>query len=1031
MKPTQEDIDLAAATEKQLGLPAGALVGFVAEGGQIDGRARAKVLDAYGIDAKISPRNRIEAAGLALQDALSDNKGDPSLALAELHSGADRAKWNKATTTFASRALGARAPDGAYLGNRPATPTTPAAATSLTGQRSASGVTMTQQVGNRSASGMTDPRASMQTPAPSTDYGTEQSIEPDAPPAAAPLVAAARTATNPAAAGEMEAARPATAGMLAAYRDGRMPEARRAEFERLVSGGAITVPADFEMATSKPTILENIVSAPGRAATAVSNAVTGNDRRTEETESKPDWMTMPSTAKLSQAAGLAFLSASPAEALQILQANVPGVQVRKDEKGNLFATDPADGVEYAVKPGFRATDIPRAIVSTVPFLATGGAGGIAAQAGRAAATQAAIEAAQTTQGGEFNKLDVGLAGAGALIAPAAALVGRGGRAAANTALEAVPGFGSAVAKEAATDATATLADDAARAAASTVDDVTKVVPAPVGAVDDVTRTATAPVAAEAIKQDVAGLIRAATGKGKAAEQAKRDLAKLMDVNPEAVKAAERLGVELPADVLANNVQLRNIVGSMRAKVGTKAEADFAQSMGSTVAKLDEALADLGAEASPAGFSDRVLDRFKEVQEGLESAAQTAYRDVDKVIKKSDNVSLDNLAAAVEARKKDMGGALKGIDADMAAIVERAKVMPDAKTREGVLRSTFGVIKDEKAQIRRALSRMESAYGSADENVLKEYQRALVADELDNVARIGGDELVERARLANRLWAQKKEVDEKITAAFGKKESGDVSRLLLGAVKDASQGSTARLNKLLETLPEELHGEALMTALGSLSRAKGGASAGSFGAAEFTSLFRGLRQKGNEKLYARIAKAVGPEREAVLRDVYEISRRITDARASIKGTGKDAQNVLENLAAENVVGAIFSSSLGKQAARGAGAVVGAAAGGLPGAGIGGAAADYVISKIATGGKEQVVKGGELLMSPEFKALAVELATKPQPAKEAVRAVVASKPFRAWAKAANLPREPLAQERWLMSAIQGARTPTKDAVVREDR
>jgi hypothetical protein len=394
---------------------------------------------------------------------------------------------------------------------------------------------------------------------------------------------------------------------------------------------------------------------------------------------------------------------------------------------------------------------------------------------------------------------------------------------------------------------------------------------------------------------------------------------------------------------------------------------------------------------------------------------------------SDLLIVDNLAAAVAQRKKDMGGALKGVDAQMAAIVERAKVSPTARTVEGVERATFGVIKDEKAQIRKALERMESAYGSADENVLKAYQEALVADELQNVGRIGGDALAERARLANRLYKQKKDLDKKITEAFGKKESGDVSRLLLSAITDASKGSVAKLNKVLEVLPPEMHGEALMTALGSLTRAKGGAaaSAGSFGAAEFSSLFRGLRAKGNEKIYGRIVEAVGPERAAVLRDVYEISRRITDARAAIKGTGKDTQNALDNLAAENLVGAVFANPVAKQAARGAGAVIGAAAGGLPGAGIGGAVVDNVISRIAKGGEQQVVKAGELLMSPEFKTLAVAtVGGIDTPAvKEAVRKVALSKPFRDWWKAAqgaSMKYDPKGAERWILAAMQAAQS-----------
>lgn len=1052
MKPTQEDLDIAKATEKQLGLPDGSLVGFVAEGGTIDGKRRAKVLDVYGIDAKLNRRNTIEAAGLALQDALSGNDNDPSLALAELYSGEDRSKWGKATTTFAMRAMGARASDGTYLGNRPApTPVTPVAASSAPNQRSASGAPMARAAGNRSASGLTDPSAPMQTgPAPA----------------------------NTAAAGEPEGGDDAE--MFAAYNDGRMDATDKRELERLVSAGAIKAPAGFQLGqTPEPTVMDRVLAAPGKLVDAAKEAVTGDKRRTTTTDSLPSWSQIPEWDDVGTIQNVAALFAAPREALQVLQSASPGVKIREDEKGNLIVFSPKAGGEFAVQPGFDVGDAVR-FGATLPIYAAGAAtGGLGSIMAREAAVQTGIETTQAASGGEFNPTDIALAGA---VPAAMAGVGAGGRRIANTLLDAIPGSTTRQVAGAAADATTTLVDDVVAAApaptrlealagaagtalrkrigpvadavappASVVDDVTKAVPPPASAIDDVTKVVPPPVGAAPTAQaasdttgtitaaaekelgpEIVDLIRRASSKDAGAKTAQAELAKAFQVSPAALAAAERLGVDVPIDVLANNVQLKNIVGSLRAKVGTKAEADFAKSMGDTVEKLDEVLVDLGAEASPAGFSDRVLDRFRVVQEGLEKAAQSAYDDVSKVVKKSDNVTLDNLAVAVAERKKEMGGALKGIDADMAAIVDRAKVMPNAKTRDGVLRATFGVIKGEKAQIRKALTRMESAYGSADENVLKTYQRALVADELANVGRIGGDELAEKASLANRLWAQKKEVDEKITAAFGKKESGDISRLLLTSIRDASKGSVEKLNTLLEVLPPEMHGEAIMTALGSLTRAKGGAaaSAESFGAAEFVQVYRGLRAKGNERIYGQIEKAVGPKRAAVLRDVYEISRRITDARAVIKGTGKDAQDAIANLAAENVVAALLGSTAGKQAVRGAGAVVGAAIGGLPGAGIGGAAADAIFARIAIGGEEQVIAGGAVMMSPEFKRLAVGLAGNPTPDKVAVRAVVASRPFRDWAKAAMLPREPKALEQWMMAAIQGARTPTTDAK-REDR
>ena len=1033
-KPDDETLRLADLTERQLQLPPGLVSRFIENGGQLDKRSMAKVLDAHGIDPSLNKRNAVEAVGLALQDSMRRNGNEPTLAVAELYSGQDRKQWNRRTNDFASR-----------VATVPVATTTPAVVDDT--QQSMMPAAEIAAVEARNAPQM----------APAAE----------AAPVGAPL------------AGEGEAV-PVGRASLDAYRNGTMPAADRAEFERLVSVGALAVPPDFEVG-QKPTLVENIISAPGRAAGAIKEAFTGEKRRVESTEALPSWGDMPEWNQMPGLSGslkkLAAAAASPREALQILQSNVPGVTIREDEKGNLIAYSPMAKGEFAVHPGFDKGDAVRALFTLPVYAATAATGGLPAIMAKEALVQAGVEAAQAGSGGEFNPGDIALAGAvpAALRAGGAAksAVGSALRKSANAALDAVPGSTT----RAVADAAGQAVEDVTQVAAQGVDDAARVAPAPtrlealaasagtalrkrmgpaaeagasvaptppaasVAAAGDVAGqaaravdpTATqaipgvAPAATEEatkeIGADIANLIRTASGKGAAADKAKAELAKAFEVSPAALESAQRLGVDVPVDVLADNVQLKNIVGSMRAKVGTKAEADFAKSMGDTVEKIDTVLADLGAESSPAGMSDRVLERFREVQGDLLAKAKDAYAPINAAVKASDNVTLDNLAAIVAQRRKDLGGQLDGIDAQMAAIVERAKVSPTARTNEGVARATFGVIKKEKAQIRKALERMESAYGSAEESVLEQYQAALIGDELANVGRIGGDALAERARLANRLYKQKKDLDKKITETFGKQESGDISRLLLTAVTDASKGSVGKLNKLLEVLPKDMHGEALMTALGSLTRAKGGAaaSAGSFGAAEFTALFRGLRAKGNEKIYARIVDAVGPERANVLRDVYEISRRVTDARAAIKGTGKDTQDALANIAAENLVGAVLGTPIGKQAARGAGAVAGAALGGLPGAGIGGAAADAIMSRIAKGGEQQIVKAGELMMSPEFKALAVAtVGGVDTPAvKEAVRKVVVSKPWREYAKAVNLSRDPKVGERFLLAALQSGK------------
>ena len=211
------------------------------------------------------------------------------------------------------------------------------------------------------------------------------------------------------------------------------------------------------------------------------------------------------------------------------------------------------------------------------------------------------------------------------------------------------------------------------------------------------------------------------------------------------------------------------------------------------------------------------------------------------------------------------------------------------------------------------------------------------------------------------------------------------------------------------VPEELQREAIGTALASVTRAKGGAEAGRFGLSEFAKVYQGLR--ANAPVYAKIVKILGPDSDRVMRDLYEISKRITDARALVASTGKANQPFMKALTAESLVEKVMGTALGRAAVIGAGGVV---AGPL-----GGAALPTVIEALTKGSKDVVGKAGKLLSSPEFQALAIEAATKPQASQQTVRKVVTSPSFTAFAKAAKLPRDLSARERYILDALAAGR------------
>lgn len=154
---------------------------------------------------------------------------------------------------------------------------------------------------------------------------------------------------------------------------------------------------------------------------------TGELRKTPESEAAEDWTQLPESLNnygwkgWKTAVGTTF--ASPAEAAKVIKSNFPEVEVRQDDKGNYIIKSAENGKDYAIKPGFRVSDIPRAVGSVAAFSRIAAIPSIVGQAMGAAGVQAAIEGSQALTGGEFNPAEVGIAGALGGLIPAASRVG--------------------------------------------------------------------------------------------------------------------------------------------------------------------------------------------------------------------------------------------------------------------------------------------------------------------------------------------------------------------------------------------------------------------------------------------------------------------------------------------------------------------------------------------------------------------------------------------------------------------------------
>lgn len=743
--------------------------------------------------------------------------------------------------------------------------------------------------------------------------------------------------------------------------------------------GARILPPEAGAAPEETGFLEGIIE-----------TVTGSERSTPEIEALPEWTTMPELNELSVAGaktGIGTMFTSPEESVQIIRSNYPGVQVRQDAKGNYILRS-QNGQEYAIKPGFRWSDVPRALGGILAFTPAGRAATVSGAAGGSALTQAGIEATQAATGGTFNTGEIAIAGgAGAAgkviepIIPAAISAVRGLRRGPEVPLPA----------PAAPTAPAGMAQAAIPEAP-----IAPVQPAPIA-------PAAAPMATPEAAAELGTIIRQASAADAKAKGAQIKLAEMAQVNPEARAAAERLGIDVPADVFSDNPQVRAAVGLTRSLAGSEAEAAWRNSVSAAVDQADNILREFDAQfiegaIAPGVVSQRVKDSLTGTRSALNKEASDIYKQVDAAVPKQTPVQMDNLFRELNLIAGEVG------ESGMTAQEKRLmSLIQSGEAAGGDI--TYGRLIREKNLIGKALKRQESPYGSLDEATLKRLYSALATDQLDNVGRVAGEEVRSQLRGANLIYAKERALGDRIVNAFGSDLEGGIANKMRAAITSGAKGESGDFVRLMKTVPQDLRKEVVATALGSVARSTRGAEKGGFGFSEFADLYPKLR--ANPTVYKQIVETLGPKASDTLRDLYQVSKRITEARANVLTTGKANQALVESLNAEGIVARIMDSTMAKRA-------VGAAAG-MAGP-IAGAVMPDIMQAMTKGNPDAIRAAGKMFSSPEFQVLLTEAATQPQIADRAINRVAASARFREFAKTIGLDMKNA--KTWLRSATAPA-------------
>ncbi|MES2352070.1 MAG: hypothetical protein V4641_31260 [Pseudomonadota bacterium] len=707
----------------------------------------------------------------------------------------------------------------------------------------------------------------------------------------------------------------------------------------------------------------------------IKESITGAKRRTAETEAAPDWAGMPELNSASMAGfktGLGTMVSNPEESVQIIKNNFPGVQARQDDHGNYFLKSSIDGKEYAIKPGFRPSDIPRAGAGLLAFTPAGRATTITGSMLAGGATQAAIEASQAATGGNFDSDQVAMATVASGTVPA---VVRTVQAAKNPLM-------AALGRE------------------------PVVPPVPPGA-PPVPPTPAAPAVMSA--EELANTARTAANGGLGSKGATRDLAAQIFPNEKTIEAAKRLGIEehLQPDHVTTNQAYRELAQAIKSVPGSETRAAEVAGLEQVAKRADDLVDELGGAKDLSTLDATLKARMQATQTELSKKAGELYDQVLTAIPKRTVVNADETLGFLKAHAADLGGAKRLLPTER-------NLLASLEGGDGPL--TYAFLDQTRKQIGQAMRKASGPFADSESGTLKKLYSTLSKDQEDVAAAAGYGDLYKAAKS---VVGVRKGLEDDIVSLFGKELNKSMVSDLTQSMAALPKGDVSKLAKLLKAIPEDMRQQTVASGLSTAFNVSAKNQQLSF--KNFANWYEGLLK--NKQAHAMLMSNLPPEARKRFSDLYRVSKGIDSATRERITTGR-IMAVSEQLrGADNLMANVFD--LAKRSSGGLAAEAVTSSMGMHGAGLASG-----IASALTKGKTNALKAADaLISSPEYLA-AVKAAGTPG-AGPATRRLAMSRVFKDFAREVKQPRELSDPEKWIQRSLLTTNAEYKENKTKEGK
>ena len=518
-----------------------------------------------------------------------------------------------------------------------------------------------------------------------------------------------------------------------------------------------------------------------------------------------------------------------------------------------------------------------------------------------------------------------------------------------------------------------------------------------------------PLSGPAMDRSEIGEIAFRAGRGDVAAQ--KRLAKLARVDPAAMAAAERLGIDMPADVFGMNTQIDEIAGMLRTQKGEAASRDWEESLSVAAARAQEVMRGETQFASISDASDEIRRSLKGSIDTLDDAASELFAKTGGILGSTDKARAPNLLELMERRAAGLDG-VENLNPTERQLLEMVS------KKDGV---TYNLLDRKRREIGLSAFQNKGDYTSVPEMELKEMYHALRDDMMNYSDVIGGPDARANLEKAFALKSQSHDLRKKITDGFGRSENGSIASLMRQSIKSAGRGDKRKLFDALKVIPEDLRKDTLIAAIDDIATAGGGsANRGAFSFANFNSAWTDLKKQ--TPIMAMIRQELGPETFETMSDLASASKNIQRALNQTQAAKKTGASLTAEVFVDGLMARMMNAPAGRTMANmGAGIGVASSIGGPLGV-VAAAGTQAGLSSLKLGGKKPAAAAA-FLNSPAFKQMASSAWAEGVPSPSSVSRASKSPAFLRWAKSSGI-SDPRA---WLVGAL----TPQQSVTIQNNQ